>query len=122
MVVVLPDTRSVGSVCCWRRRTERIPRAKRDVMAGDYSGYGKAAGSRSGILHREKAGGSCIKGNFSIWLPPRRFAPPLLSQEGSQPEYQTRPLPEIRRIRLPCSFRRVSLVHLWKALVRPQRK
>src|SRR5712671_2668611 len=23
------------------------------------------------------------KGNSSIWLPPRRFAPPLLSQEGS---------------------------------------
>ena len=24
-----------------------------------------------------------MKGNFWIWLPPRRFAPPLLFQEGS---------------------------------------
>jgi hypothetical protein len=25
-----------------------------------------------------------MKGNFWIWLPPRRFAPPLLFQEGSR--------------------------------------
>ena len=39
-------------------------------------------------------GGSCKMGKFWIGLPPRRFAPPLLFQEGSPPEFQTGPLPE----------------------------
>src|SRR6476646_5462084 len=38
-------------------------------------------------------GGSCTKGNFWILLPPRRFAPPLLFQEGSRKF----PRPRIRR-------------------------
>ena len=40
-------------------------------------------------------GGSCMKGSFWIWLPPRRFAPPLLFQEGSRNfklyQYQKKP-------------------------------
>ena len=40
----------------------------------------RAAGSRSG----SREGGRCMKGNFWIGLPPRRFAPPLLFQEGSR--------------------------------------
>jgi hypothetical protein len=30
-----------------------------------------------------------MKGNFWIWLPPRRFAPPLLFQEGNRNLRQT---------------------------------
>ena len=44
----------------------------------------RAAGSRSGIRHQEKAGGSYGLGNLSFDLPPRRFAPRLLFQEGSR--------------------------------------
>ena len=32
------------------------------------------------MLNRVAAG---VRGNLWIWLPPRRFAPPLLFQEGS---------------------------------------
>jgi len=55
-----------------------------------------------------------IKGNFWIWLPPRRFAPPLLFQEGSR-NFKLRPPPEMPPLRgsmrmrpYPCGDPQIS--------------
>ena len=43
-------------------------------------------------------GGSWMKGNIWIWLPPRRFAPPLLFQEGSR-NLKLEPYLKMQRLR-----------------------
>src|SRR6266853_4412692 len=91
-------------------RVNRLPRTR---AAASASPAGRSHSENVWQRDREAdpaRGGSCTKGNFSTWLPPRRFAPPLLPQEGSRNVKQVpHPARRTRHGWKPCG-RQVSLL------------